>query len=576
MQSNQNHKKFNNKFQKIGVIGPGIVGMPMAALLAKSFVDLNENGEVIVIQRDSKFSGWKVDAINSGNSTIGGIEPLLNEIVSEAVSQGVLKASHDYSELKDADVVLVCVQTDKKGFEPDYEPLFDALNNLALALKEKPLEKTPLIIIESTLAPSSMNSLIKPFFLRYTLEDGKDIFLCNSPNRVMPGRLVERVISSNKIVGGLNPYTLNFITELYSRIVKGNLLQTNSLTAEVVKTLENAYRDVRIAFSTEIVRYCDNHNIDFYSLRDKVNKLLAQPDYASKNSNVVPTGGILIPQIGVGGHCLPKDGILLWWRKLEHNKKDASLSIIMNARKINDASPSETLKLIETKFGNLNRKNIALLGAAYRFNSEDTRNSPTLNLAQILLDKKCTVSIHDPFVKPNDQNILKFNLQDNFTNNLKDAIHEVELIIFCTSHKFYHDNIELILNSAPEVDYLFDGCNLYSKENFIDSKYAYQGIGRGNIEPAQNFIEFVFNCFRVVEKGVANELNYLINFLNENFTEDEFNKIRFTEVQKLADSCSTGCSIVNTGPIRYIEPYNNFIPSLVSCAEQAYKDMNFN
>ena len=93
------------------------------------------------------------------------------------------------------------------------------------------------------------------------------------------------------------------------------------MTAEIVKTLENAYRDVRIAFSAEVVRYCDEHNIDFYQVREKVNEMLFQTDLAKDKPNEVPSGGILIPTLGVGGHCLPKDGILLWWRKLESGER---------------------------------------------------------------------------------------------------------------------------------------------------------------------------------------------------------------------------------------------------------------
>ena len=102
--------------------------------------------------------------------------------------------------------------------------------------------------------------------------------------------------------------------------------------------MENAYRDVRIAFSTEIVRYCDENNIDFYKVRDKVNTMLSQSDLATSNPNVVPSGGILIPMLGVGGHCLPKDGILLWWRNIETGT-DTSNSLILNSRIINDESP---------------------------------------------------------------------------------------------------------------------------------------------------------------------------------------------------------------------------------------------
>jgi UDP-N-acetyl-D-mannosaminuronate dehydrogenase len=187
---------------KIAVVGPGIVGMPMAALLAHSRIcqGSDKPAQVVVIQRNSKNSGWKVGAINEGRSPIGGIEPDLDKIVRESVAAGTLRASHDYEEVGDADVILICVQTDKKGLEPDYGPLFEALGNIANALQNKPADKVPLIIVESTLAPSTVATVIKDHFAGCGLQEGRDILLGNSPNRVMPGRLVERVAISDKIV----------------------------------------------------------------------------------------------------------------------------------------------------------------------------------------------------------------------------------------------------------------------------------------------------------------------------------------------------------------------------------------
>ncbi len=554
----------NWSVKKIGVIGPGIVGMPMAALLANARIKIGNNkpAEVVIIQRNSPFSGWKVDAINSGQSTIGGIEPGLDSIVAELVAQKLLSASYNYSELQDADVILVCVQTDKKGFAPDYGPLFESLTNLAEVLKEKPKEKTPLVIFESTLAPSSMLTLIKEHFEKYSLIDGENILLGNSPNRVMPGRLVERVTTSDKLVAGINPITPQLIHKLYSNIVtKGKLFQTNSITAEIVKTLENAYRDVRIAFSAEIVRYCDENNIDFYKVRDEVNKKLGQEDDATKNYNSVPSGGLLIPTIGVGGHCLPKDGILLWWRKIESGK-DTSSSLILNARKINDESPSETIKLAERKFGSLANKKITLLGAAYRFNSEDTRNSPTLVLADLLLKKGCEVIIHDPFVKERDQNILKYNFQNIFTRDFNKAVESAEYIFVCTAHNFYSKQKEKIFTSKS-LKGIVDGCNIFTGE--INDN-IYTGTGRGNQSPDDEFINFVYYSFKNMETGVANEVLDLVNFFNENYSKDEFNKISFNEVQTLAASCSTGCIIADPKPIQNLPVYREFFSSLANYA----------
>ena len=140
----------NWKVEKIAVIGPGIVGMPMAAMLANARIRIGSEtpAKVIVVQRNSPTSGWKVDAINSGKSVIGGIEPDLDRIVAETVTEGLLGASHDYNNVSDADVVLVCIQTDKDGMGPDYGPMFGGLHDLARALQDRPEGKIPLIIFK--------------------------------------------------------------------------------------------------------------------------------------------------------------------------------------------------------------------------------------------------------------------------------------------------------------------------------------------------------------------------------------------------------------------------------------------
>lgn len=559
------------KVEKIGVVGPGIVGMPMAALLANARIKIgtDQPAKVCVIQRNSGNSGWKVEAINAGKSVIGGIEPSLNDVVERNVKEGILSASWDFNSISDADVVLIAIQTDKDGFGPDYGPLFGGLTSLAEALQKKPANKVPLVVFESTLAPSSMATLIKDHFAKYNLIEGKDILLGNSPNRVMPGRLVERVTKSDKLTAGLHPDTPKMIQHLYKHIVtEGTLHATNSLTAEVVKTLENAYRDVRIAFSSEIVRYCDQHNIDFYKLRDEINARLAQSDNASSDPNAVPSGGILVPTVGVGGHCLPKDGILLWWRKIE-SKADTKSSLILKSRIINDESPAETIKLFEQSFEKIDGKKIAILGAAYRFNSEDTRNSPTLQLALQLQKKGCQVVLHDPYVKPGDQNLTKFNLNDIFTRDIEKAVKDAEYIIVGTAHKMYFEEKAQILAKAKALKGILDACNTYKVGDITTVKYA--GIGRGAKAPEKDFVDFVYESFRAYETGVANEVNALCDFLNKTYADSEFNKVKFSEVQRLAASCSTGCEIANTGKIASIPVYKGFSSRL---AQDAFNAQN--
>jgi UDP-N-acetyl-D-mannosaminuronic acid dehydrogenase len=556
------------RVRKIAVIGAGIVGVPMAALLAQARIRLGTErpARVVLIQRKSPTSGWKVEAINAGRSPIGGIEPQLGEIVAETVAAGLLKAGHDYALVRDADAILICVQTDKSGSGPDYGPLFEAVRGLAQELQSRPPGRVPLVIFESTLAPSSMTTLIRREFAGLGLEEGRDILLGNSPNRVMPGHLVERIRSSDKIIGGLSPVTTELIRSLYSKIVtEGRLHLTNSLTAEVVKTLENAYRDVRIAFSTEIARYCDDHGTDFYEVREAVNKRLSWSDSATLEPEAVPTGGLMIPTIGVGGHCLPKDGILLLWRKVEAGG-DVSASLILEARRINDESPAAIARRVEQKFGSLRGRGVALLGAAYRADSEDTRNSPALTLAGLLLDRGCRLSLHDPFVKPGDQNLAGKGLQNIFTNEIDLAVAAAEVIIFGAAHQVYRRDIDEILGAAPELVGVYDGCNLTTEFRLKNRGIEYGGIGKGAGSPASEFLDSVERSFRAVETGLANELKAFIDFANERYADSSSDRLDFQEVQGLAATCVTGCRIADPGSVKTIHRHGRFLPRLVRCA----------
>jgi UDP-N-acetyl-D-mannosaminuronic acid dehydrogenase len=506
-----------------------------------------------------------VDAINSGRSPIGGVEPGLDDIVRESVQAGVLSATHDYADIADADVIIVAVQTDKNGFAPEYGPLMEALTEIARALQNKPAGNIPIIVFESTLAPSSMHTVVRPFFAEHGLEEGRDILLGNSPNRVMPGRLVERVAAADKLIGGLHPATPQLIKRLYSRIVTGGELHvTNSLTAEIVKTLENAYRDVRIAFAAEVARWCDANDVDFFALRQRVNERLARTDAASTDARAVPVGALLVPTVGVGGHCLPKDGILLWWRALER-ERDSSRSLILESRHINDESPAETRRLAERRFGTGEGKKVALLGVAYRFDSEDTRNSPTLVLARQLMQSGNDVKLHDPHVMARDQNLERTGTTSRFTRDLDEALCDAELVFLCTAHAAYAD-VRDRLTSMSGLRGVVDACNLIDPASLNGLADRYTGIGRGSATPDDELTDFVVRSFRAMERGVANELVELIDFLNEEYAPDEFNRSSLAEVRRLARTCTTGCDIAEAGEIGDLPEYNGFQPRLARVA----------
>jgi UDP-N-acetyl-D-mannosaminuronic acid dehydrogenase len=576
MGSNAVWNPHNWKVEKIVVVGAGIVGIPMAALLAQAKIrqGSEEPARVVLVQRRSDSSGWKVEALNSGLSPIGGIEPDLGAIVRDAVAQGRLSAGYEAADLDGADVILVCVQTDKGENGPDYGPLLEAVSNITAQLKKSRPDQPPLIIFESTLAPTTMAVLIQDHFAREGLLDGRDVWLGNSPNRVMPGRLVERIKTSDKIVGGLKPKTPAMIGTLYSKIVTGGRLRfTNSLTAEVVKTLENAYRDVRIAYASEIARLCDAQDLNFHSIRREVNSRLAWDDRASEDPRAVPVGGLLIPTIGVGGHCLPKDGYLLLWRQMEIGQ-DLLGSLILEARRVNDESPAAAISLMERRFGRLAGKSVALMGVAYRPDSEDARHSPALVLGRLLLEKGCRVVLHDFYVKPDDQNLVRSGMDGLFTQDMDQALRSASLAVFCTAHQNYRQEMARITRLISGPANIFDGCNLIPPGDVSPASPRLAGIGKGRIPPSAEYIDFVLAGFKTVELGIANELQRLTHFLNESYAGDTFNRLDFHEVQRLARTCLTGCRIPDPAPVTHLPLLNGFFSRLAKRALESSSQRN--
>jgi len=178
--------------------------------------------------------------------------------------------------------------------------------------------------------------------------------------------------------------------------------------------------------------------------------------------------------------------------------------------------------------------------------------------------------MHDPYVKYDDQNILKYNQQEFLTQDLDKALKDAEIIIIGTAHKEYLDKFEKII-SGEKLNGIMDACNIYHRKSFENSRIIYAGIGRGINDPEKSFIDFVYQSFRTMETGLANELNNLISFYNENYAFDEYNKVKFADVQRLARTCSTGCEIGDPGKIDLFPSYQKFSSELAKIAFEISK-----
>jgi UDP-N-acetyl-D-mannosaminuronic acid dehydrogenase len=238
----------------------GYVGIPAAVLLA------NAGYDVVGIQRRSKRSGWKIDWLNEGRCPIGGNEPELAEMLKKVNSEAKFRVTDNYSSLENIDIILVDVQTPT---DEDHVPQYESLKEVCHQIG-KFLHPGKMVVIESTVAPGTTEYLVKPILeeesgLKGGLPNG--FGLCFSYERVMVGRLIHNIREYPKIVGGIDNKSIESAVEVYKSIVRGGVYGTNPMTAEVSKTVENAYRDVQIAFANEVALLCESLGVDVYDVR---------------------------------------------------------------------------------------------------------------------------------------------------------------------------------------------------------------------------------------------------------------------------------------------------------------------
>ncbi|UCG79737.1 MAG: nucleotide sugar dehydrogenase [Desulfobacterales bacterium] len=439
---------------RISVIGMGYVGIPVAALLADQ-----KGVDVTGIQRRSQRSGWKIDVLNAGRSPFEGNEPGLDDLIRRVVQRGSFRVTDDFSVIKDMDIVLIDVQTptDGAGHKPKYLSLKEVSRQVGAWMK-----KGTLVVIESTVAPGTTQFVLQPILERKSgLKAGRDFYLAYSYERVMPGRLLDYIINLPRIVGGVNKKSRDMAVQLYKKIVKVKILSTDILTAETSKTMENAYRDVNIAFANEMAMACEGLGVDVYEVRELINSR------AERHMHV--------PGIGVGGHCLPKDTWLLDYGVKQYGKVPINPEFIRLARKINDFMPIHATVMIKEALASrkisLRDAKIALLGVAYLEDSDDVRNTPAYDLIREAEAYGAEVVAHDPYVN----RFPEAELSRDLDHVLKGA----DCMVIATKHKPYFSLDLRKVKSLMRTPIIVDGRNVLDRAKAEEAGFLYKGIGKG-------------------------------------------------------------------------------------------------
>jgi UDP-N-acetyl-D-mannosaminuronic acid dehydrogenase len=433
-------KKIAAQTACLGVIGLGYVGLPVAALFAEAGFD--------VVGVDIKAD--RVEKINAGVSPIAGQEPGLSELLAEVIASGRLRATTDYQGLQACDVITINVET---PVDEEHAPRYVALQSAIRALGPV-LKSGALVIVESTIAPGTMARVVKPLLEEAS---GKRVnegfYLGHCPERVMPGKLLANLRGVSRVCGGETPETSEAMIALYRHVVAADLDPADCVTAELVKTTENTYRDINIAFANQVALICEAVGGDVWKVRELVNKS--------------PGRNMLYPGAGVGGHCIPKDP---WLLAHQARQQGTPIHLIAAARRINDAMPLHIVKLLEKAMENIGEtvtgKRILVLGYAYLENSDDTRNSPSATLVAELNARGAEVSIHDPWVS-------------DYQGDIYTMAQVCDAAVVMVAHDLYGTLDLSALKAALHFPILVDGRYVFEAEDVEVEGFQYYGVGQG-------------------------------------------------------------------------------------------------
>ena len=421
-------EKIKNNTAKIGIIGLGYVGLPLAVEFGKAGYSVTG----IDISKE------KIKLLNKCMNYIPDIQ---DEEVNKLIKNGNLIATNDFNKIENLDVIILCVPTPlDKNKKPNTAYIEDAVESSLPFIK-----KGQLIILESTTYPGTTEEIILPRIETKGLKVGKDFYLVFSPERIDPGNTLFNTSNIPKVVGGTTPDCTEVAATLYEKITRGGVFKVSSpKVAEMEKLLENIYRIVNISLVNEMAILCDKMGIDIWEVISAAK---------TKPFGFTP----FYPGPGTGGHCIPLDPFYLSWKAKEF---DFSTRFIELAGDINDKMPeyvaSKVSETLNKNKKSVNGARILIIGMAYKKDIGDTRESPAMKTAEYLVNKGADMAYHDPYVTN-----VKI-LSDEYHSKVltPDLIESSDIVLIATNH------------SNIDYDMISKYANLiYDSRNTIDDKY---------------------------------------------------------------------------------------------------------
>ncbi|WP_374720799.1 nucleotide sugar dehydrogenase [Peribacillus tepidiphilus] len=435
---NQTAKELLNKIETkeatIGVVGLGYVGLPLAVEKAKAGYK--------VIGFDVQQS--RVDQVNNGINYIGDV---VDEDLKAITESGQLKATTDYSLIKEVDAVAICVPTPLDTYQ---QPDTSYVENSGKEIS-KYMHKGMLIVLESTTYPGTTEEVLKPILESTGLKVGQDFFLAYSPERVDPGNKHFNTKNTPKVVGGVTPACTDIAAQLYKNVLEGDVHTVSSpAVAEMEKILENTFRHINIALANEMAILCNRMNIDVWEVIDAA---------ATKPYGFMP----FYPGPGLGGHCIPIDPFYLTWKAREYNYHTRLIEL---AGEINNAMPEfvvdRCMKILNEDKKSLNGAKVLVLGVAYKKDIDDMRESPALDIMTLLTKAGADWKAVDPYVS-------QFKLNGEIIKTVEltaEELEQADLVLITTDHSNF--DYDLI---ATKSSVIFDTRNALKGHTDKAKKY---------------------------------------------------------------------------------------------------------
>lgn len=418
--------KIKSRDITVGVVGLGYVGLPLAVEKAKAgFKTIGFD-----VQEE------KVNLVNQGHNYIGDV---VNDDLKALVDEGKLKATSDFTFVRDVDFIAICVPTPlDKHQQPDISYVKSSTEAIS-----KHLTSDTMVVLESTTYPGTTEELLKPILENGSgLKCGEDFYLGFSPERVDPGNLVYKTKNTPKVVGAIGKDATAVIAEMYRQVLEGEIYEVSSpAIAEMEKILENTYRNINIGLINELAMLCDKMGISLWEVVD-----------AAKTK---PYGfQAFYPGPGLGGHCIPLDPYYLSWKAREYG---FHTSLIENSMIINDRMPEYTVdraaEVLNKHEKAMNGAKVLVLGVAYKNNIDDYRESPALNVIDILKERGAKTDFFDPWIPKYKRNGEWHEGIDHIDAGI---IAGYDLVVVTTAHDAF--DYEMIRKNAKAI---FDTRNAF-------------------------------------------------------------------------------------------------------------------